>query len=81
MANENRFTPERIASLRQLTGEQRLDIAQKMYWAARKNKKASLLSEHSDWSDERAEQEVRQLLLDDRLDLIEPFAPPLEEFL
>ena len=81
MAIEDRLTPERIAILRRMTPEQRWGIGQKMYWAARKNKKASLLSEHPDWSDEQAEQEVRQLLLDDRSDLIEPFAPSLEEFL
>ena len=81
MPNDDGMTPERIAILRQLTGQQKLRISGQMYWAARRNKKAALLKEHPGWSEEQAEQEIRSLLLSRHTELFEPFVPPLEEFL
>ena len=64
-----------------MTPEQKWNIAEQMYWIGRRGKKADLLREHPDWSEKQAEVEVRRILLSDRVDLIEPFAPPLEQFL
>jgi hypothetical protein len=81
MLADKQRSPEQVAVLRRMTPEQKWNIVEQMYWRGRSGKKAALLREHPDWSENQAEQEVRRILLSDRLDLIEPVAPPLEEFL
>jgi hypothetical protein len=81
MANDEPLTPERIKILRAMTGEQKLKISNQMYWMARRNKRVALLLEHPDWSEEQADKEITRLLMSGASDVLEPFAPTLEEFL
>lgn len=49
--------------LRQMTPEQKLITAMKMYWAARALKAAALRSFHPDWTEARIQEEVRWAFL------------------
>jgi hypothetical protein len=59
MASE--LTPEYIAALRKMTGEQKLRTAFSMYWGARKLKAARLRVQHPDWSEEKVQQRVKEI--------------------
>jgi hypothetical protein len=57
------FTPEYIAALRRLSGEQKLRTAFALYWSARNIKAAALREQHPDWSPERIQQRVKEIFL------------------
>jgi hypothetical protein len=57
------LTPERIVELRRMTPEQKLEIAQRMYWDARRAKAVELRVLHADWSAEEVQAEVRRVFL------------------
>ena len=59
MASE--LTPEYIATLRKMTGEQKLRTAFSMYWGARKLKAARLRILHPEWSEEQIQQQVKEI--------------------
>lgn len=61
MASE--FTPEYIAALRRLSGEQKLRAAVRLYWSARKIKAARLRLLHPDWSEEQVQQRVKEIFM------------------
>jgi hypothetical protein len=63
MLRDEQATPEQIAALRAMTGEERLRVAEQMYWSARQLKAAALRSFHPDWSEEQVEREVRRIFL------------------
>ena len=63
MLPDEQATPEQIAIFRRMTPEQRWRAANRLYWTARRHKAAYLRSRHSDWSDERIENEVRRVFL------------------
>jgi hypothetical protein len=54
---------EQIAILRRMTGEQRLKVAEQLYWSARKLKTAGVRSQHPDWSDGQVKAEVNRIFL------------------
>ncbi len=54
---------EQIAILRRMTGEQRLKVAQQLYWSARRLKTAGVRSQHPDWSEEQVKAEVNRIFL------------------
>jgi hypothetical protein len=54
-------SPEQVAALRALTGAQRLRLAERLYWMARKMKAAGLRSQHPDWPEERVNDAVREI--------------------
>ena len=61
MADE--ITPEYVAMLRSLSGEQKLRTASAMYWSARALKAAGLRSQFPDWSEEQVQQKVKEIFL------------------
>jgi len=52
---------EQIKLLRAMSGQQRLEVAQRLYWSVRKMKSAGLRAQHSDWPESKVEAEVRRL--------------------
>jgi hypothetical protein len=49
--------------LRRMTPAQRWQAARRLYWTMRRHKAAFLKSRHPEWSQERIEQEVRNIFL------------------
>ncbi len=52
---------EQIKILRAMTGEERLKMAERLYWSARKMKAAGLRSQHPDWPEERVQEDVQRI--------------------
>jgi hypothetical protein len=61
MLSDEQTSPEQIAALRAMTGSRRLQLAEQLYWSARKIKAAGLRHQHPDWPDERLNDEVRRI--------------------
>jgi hypothetical protein len=57
------FTPEYIAALRRLSGEQKLRAAFGLYWSARKLKAAAIREQHPAWTEEQVQQRVKEIFL------------------
>jgi Rv0078B-related antitoxin len=57
------LTPEYVATLQRMTGQQKLRTAFLLYWGARKLKAAALRQEHPDWSEEQVQQKVKEIFL------------------
>lgn len=57
------FSPEYIAFLRRMSGEEKLRAAFQLYRAARTLKAAAIRDRHPDWSEERVRQEVKEIFL------------------
>ncbi len=60
---DSEFTPEYVAALRRMTGEQKLRAAFALYWSARNIKAAALRDQHPDWTDEQIQQRVKEIFL------------------
>jgi hypothetical protein len=52
---------KQIEALRAISGLERLRVAERLYWSARKMKAAGVRSQHPDWSEERVDDEVRRI--------------------
>jgi len=63
MLPDEQATPKQIEILRAMPGEQRLRLAEGLYWSARRMKIAGLRAQHPDWSDDRLQSEVRRIFL------------------
>ena len=61
MASE--LTPEYVATLQRMTGEQKLKTAFRLYWTAREIKAAGLRQQHPDWTEEQVQQKVKEIFL------------------
>jgi hypothetical protein len=59
----SKLTPEYVASLRRLSGEEKLREAFRLYWSARKLKTAAVREQHPDWSEDEVERRVREIFL------------------
>jgi hypothetical protein len=57
------LTPEYIASLRRISGQQKLRTAFAMYWSARALKAAGLRSQFPNWSEDQVQQKVKEIFL------------------
>lgn len=57
------LTPEYIATLRRMTGAQKLRTAFQLYWGARKVKAARLRQQHPDWNEEQVQQRVKEIFM------------------
>jgi len=57
------LTPEYLATLRRMTGAQKLRTASQLYWGARKIKAARLRQQHPDWSEEQVQQRVKEIFM------------------
>jgi hypothetical protein len=60
---DGRPSPEQIEALRAISGEDRMRLAEQLYWSARKMKAAGLRSQHPDWPEERVNTEVTRIFL------------------
>ena len=56
-------TPEYIATLRRMTGAQKLRTAFQLYWGARKIKAARLRQQHPEWSEDQVQQRVKEIFM------------------
>ena len=54
---------EYLATLRRMTGEQKLKAAAALYWSARKIKAAGLRRQHPDWHEEQIQQKVKEIFM------------------
>jgi hypothetical protein len=63
MLPDEQASPEQIAALRAIPGEERLKIAERLYWSARKMKAAGVRVQHPDWTEEQVSEEVRRIFL------------------
>jgi len=63
MLPDEQASPQQVEILRAMSGEQRLRLAERLYWTARKMKIAGLRAQHPDWPEERVTDEVRRIFL------------------
>jgi len=66
MLPDEQPSPEQVEILRAIPGEQRLRLAERLYWSARKMKTAGVRAQHPDWPEERVGAEVRRYFLHGR---------------
>jgi hypothetical protein len=52
---------EQLKVLRAMSGQERLRVAERLYWSARKLKAAGLRAQYPDWPETRVEAEVRRI--------------------
>jgi len=64
MLADEQTSPEQFAILRNMTGQRRLQLAEQMFWTARKLKAAGVRYQHPDWPEEKVMAEVNRILLD-----------------
>ena len=60
---DEKSSPEEIAILRAMTGQQRLTVAAQMFWMARELKAAGVLFQHPEWSEADVTAEVNRIFL------------------
>lgn len=60
---EERASPEEIAILQAMTGQQRLKAAEQMFWMARKLKIAGVRCQYPDWKETEVMAEVNHIFL------------------
>ena len=63
MLPDETSSPEQIEIFRAMTGARRLQLAEQLYWSARKLKLAGLRAQHPDWTIEQLNAEVRRVFL------------------
>lgn len=63
MLADEQTSPEQFAVYRAMTGERRLQVAEQLYWSARRLSAAGVRSRHPDWSEEQVHAEVNRLFL------------------
>jgi hypothetical protein len=61
MLPDEQASPKQIEILRAMSGEQRLRVAERLYWSARKLKTAGLRVQHPDWPEERLKAETSRV--------------------
>jgi hypothetical protein len=61
MLQDEQTTAEQIEVLRAMSGQERLRVAERLYWSARKMKAAGVQGQHPDWPEARVEDEVRRI--------------------
>jgi hypothetical protein len=66
MLPDEQASPEQIAIFRAMSGEQKLKLAEQLYWTARKLKAAGIRAQHPDWSEVQITEAVRQIFLHGR---------------
>jgi len=61
MLLDEQIGPEQTKVLRAMSGQDRLRVAGRLYWSARKMKAAGVRAQHPDWPEDRVEAEVRRI--------------------
>jgi hypothetical protein len=57
------LSPEYIATLRRMSGAEKLRTAFGLYWSARRVKAARLRQQHPAWTEEQVQQRVKEIFL------------------
>lgn len=57
------LSPEYLAILRRMTGQQKLRTAFTLYWSARKLKASALRCQHPHWSGVEIEEKVKEIFI------------------
>jgi hypothetical protein len=52
---------EQLRIIRAMSGQERLQVAESLYWSARKMKASGVRSQHPDWPEARVDEEVRRI--------------------
>jgi hypothetical protein len=63
MLADEQTSPEQFAIFRKMTGQWRLQIAEEMFWAARKLKAAGVRYQHPDWPEKKVIAEDNRIFL------------------
>lgn len=63
MLADEQTSPEQFAIYRKMSGQQRLKIAEELYWSARRLKAAGVRHQHPDWPEEKVVAEVNRIFL------------------
>ena len=63
MLADEQTSPEQFAILRAMPGERRLQLAEEMFWMARRLKAAGIRHQHPDWPEEKVIAEVNHIFL------------------
>ncbi len=63
MLPDEQPSPEQVEAYRRMTPEQRLALAEQLYWSAREWKAAWLRARHPDWSEAQVALEVTDAFL------------------
>jgi len=63
MLADEQTSEEQFALLRAMGGERRLQLAEEMFWSARRLKMAGVRHQHPDWSQEQVIAEVNRIFL------------------
>jgi hypothetical protein len=63
MLADEQTSPEQIEIYRRMTPGRRLEVAEQLYWSARKLKAAGVRSQHPYWPEEKVSAEVNQIFL------------------
>jgi hypothetical protein len=63
MLADEQTSPEQFALLRKMSGERRLQLAERMFWEARKLKAAGVRFQHPDWTEDKVIAEVNRIFL------------------
>jgi hypothetical protein len=66
MLTDEELGPEQIEVLRAMSGQERLKMAGRLYWSARKMKAAGVRAQHPDWPELQVEAEVRRIFANAR---------------
>jgi hypothetical protein len=66
MLPDEQLDAEQIKILRAMSGEDRLRVAERLFWLARKMKAAGVREQHPDWPEARVDEEVRRIFLNAR---------------
>lgn len=60
---ENRLHPVQVEIYGKMTAQQKLEIANNLYWTARSLKAMAIKKDHPDWTVEEVERKVREIFL------------------
>lgn len=63
MLPDEQASAKQIEFLRAMPGERRLQLAEQLYWSARRLKTAAVRAQHPDWPEEQVKAEVRRIFL------------------
>lgn len=58
-----KLTPEYVATLRRMTGEEKWRAAFALYWAARDLKAAAIREQNPGWSEEQVQARVNEMFM------------------
>ena len=66
MLADEQTSPEQFAIYRKMSGQRRLQLAEQMFWSARRLKAAGVRYQHPDWPEEKVTAEVNRIFLNVR---------------